>query len=568
VPDELWNEGMTEYRDLLKVVACTEPCEATRFRQDKIGVRYERPATRGAAGMNSLERLMGRTMTRDIGDDSEDSVIADWTTAELGITTVRPLEGAAVPEAGGRTELSPHLRVAGHPQLRANISLSTVPLSCRDAAGAPPLPAWLRDAPACVQPFQLAPSRSVEAGLSVLELTEVSNHATVTPEQPLTLALDAQLDDGEHLLTVAWDAESGLYLPLGRATATDAGVEVRLERLPAPSSSRRSLTGSIKIFFQKVISERLGRDFEYPLLRMADPAGGYIADLDEIRDRVDASSRILLYIHGITGDTRGMVKSAFHQGHGATAPPLGERYDLVLAYDYENLNTEIQGNARALQERLAQVGLAGGHGKSLHIVAHSMGGLVSRWFIEHLGGNEVVEHLVMLGTPNGGSPWATVEDWVAGAIGIGLNGLSNILWPAEVLGALLEKFESAVGVSLAQMEPGSEFLEDLAGGTDPAVRYSIVAGNTSLLAGDLQPDAGGKSRVQRLLERLNLQRFFHTTASLAFFGAPNDVAASVVSITSVPAGFARLDPPREVECDHMSYFATAAGLRALSEALD
>jgi triacylglycerol esterase/lipase EstA (alpha/beta hydrolase family) len=40
-----------------------------------------------------------------------------------------------------------------------------------------------------------------------------------------------------------------------------------------------------------------------------------------------------------------------------------------------------------------------------------MGGLISRWFIEREGGNQIVNHLIMLGTPNGGSPWARVEDW-------------------------------------------------------------------------------------------------------------------------------------------------------------
>ena len=47
------------------------------------------------------------------------------------------------------------------------------------------------------------------------------------------------------------------------------------------------------------------------------------------------------------------------------------------------------------------------------IVAHSMGGLISRFYIHHLmkdspDGKPVVAHLVMLGTPNQGSPWADI----------------------------------------------------------------------------------------------------------------------------------------------------------------
>ena len=47
------------------------------------------------------------------------------------------------------------------------------------------------------------------------------------------------------------------------------------------------------------------------------------------------------------------------------------------------------------------------------IVAHSMGGLISRFYIHHLmkpspDAKPVITHLVMLGTPNQGSPWADI----------------------------------------------------------------------------------------------------------------------------------------------------------------
>ena len=84
---------------------------------------------------------------------------------------------------------------------------------------------------------------------------------------------------------------------------------------------------------------------------------------------------------------------------------MADRYDLVLTFDYENLQDPIAETARALKERLAAVGLGADHGKSVDVVAHSMGGLVSRWFIEREGGNRAIQRLIMLGTPNGGSPW-------------------------------------------------------------------------------------------------------------------------------------------------------------------
>ena len=114
-----------------------------------------------------------------------------------------------------------------------------------------------------------------------------------------------------------------------------------------------------------------------------------------------------MYIHGIIGDTLEMPKSIRlvkdMEGH-----TLEDEYDLILTFDYENLNTPIEETAQALKDRLVAAGLGPDHGKTFHIVAHSMGGLVSRWFIEKLEGNQVVNHLYQLGTPNQGSPYGSL----------------------------------------------------------------------------------------------------------------------------------------------------------------
>jgi triacylglycerol esterase/lipase EstA (alpha/beta hydrolase family) len=90
---------------------------------------------------------------------------------------------------------------------------------------------------------------------------------------------------------------------------------------------------------------------------------------------------------------------------GAKACSLDRQFDLVLAYDYENLSTPIEQTARTLKSQLAAAGLQQNDNKKLTLLVHSMGGLVSRWFIEREGGNKVVDHLVMCGTPNNGSPF-------------------------------------------------------------------------------------------------------------------------------------------------------------------
>jgi pimeloyl-ACP methyl ester carboxylesterase len=330
----------------------------------------------------------------------------------------------------------------------------------------------------------------------------------------------------------------------------------------------RSLTGSIRIFFEKVASDWTGREFSYPLLAIAESDGEdgvtYNADPNAVRTRVAAADKILVYVHGIIGDTKGMAASA--RKKLMVDPPvalLGDRYPLILAFDYENLNTPIEQNAQKLKERLEAVGLSAGHGKQLHIAAHSMGGLVARWFIERLGGNQMVRHLVMLGTPNGGSPWSVAEDLVTTLIGFGLNNMTPVAWPTKALSWLMGD-SLKIDVSLDQMNPKSDFLKQLAESPDPGVRYTIIAGNTSLIA---PPDDEQRGRLRRLLDRLKPQHVFHDVTGLAFFGSPNDIAVSVKSIKAVPEGRTPAPLMTEVACDHITYFSTEAGLRALADAL-
>ena len=109
-----------------------------------------------------------------------------------------------------------------------------------------------------------------------------------------------------------------------------------------------------------------------------------------------------------------------------------------------------------------------------------MGGLVSRWFIEREGGNQIARRLVMLGTPNGGSPWPRIVDWATVALGLGLNHLTAIAWPASVVGGLAALIENPT-VALNEMLSSSKVLADLKASADPGIPYVMLAGNTSII---------------------------------------------------------------------------------------
>jgi pimeloyl-ACP methyl ester carboxylesterase len=308
-------------------------------------------------------------------------------------------------------------------------------------------------------------------------------------------------------------------------------------RPEATDHARRSLGGSIRIFFQKVISGVLGREFEYPILAAADvddrEVVTYTKDPGEVRRSVAQAERVCLLIRGIIGDTLELRRGLRRAKTRPEGTPLDARYDLILTFDYENLNTPIEDVARALKSRLERVGLGSGHGKTLDIVAHSMGGLVSRWFIENEGGNRVVRKLVMLGTPNGGSPWPNVHDWALTTLAFGLNGLARVAWPASVLGSLVSGLER-LDVNLDQMQPGSDFLKALARSPDPGIPYVMLAGNTTLVPAALTIDVGGLSPAMRLLVRILSRLLLHSVAEPFFRGQANDVAVAVSSMETVP----------------------------------
>jgi pimeloyl-ACP methyl ester carboxylesterase len=263
-------------------------------------------------------------------------------------------------------------------------------------------------------------------------------------------------------------------------------------------------------------------------------------------------------VHGIIGDTEGMTRSGYVSGATPAPRLIGSAYDLVLAFDYENLNTTIEENATLLRDLLRDVGLGEGHGKRFDVVAHSMGGLISRQLIEFVGGVEVTR-LITLGTPQAGSRLATLQKWGTAAIALALNGLTSVAWPVAALNALLGAIER-VDNSLDEMEEGSPLVAKLASAPDPHVPYVVIVGNRSLTAGVPEDTVG------RLLTRLSPQHLLGQAADLAFLRQPNDLAVAVTSARALPAGRVPAPVIHEVGCDHVTFFSTSAGLSELAAA--
>lgn len=576
VPDELWEQGITERKDRLKLIVSTTEFDASLLEQDALDLPRFTQSQRSLEAeelqcQGTLNNLMSRVQSREMMASSRGNM-DDWMTKIVTIETVRPQAAGTIQQHESTRLLGGVVEVQPHPSLHAVVSLTTEPQASRDL-GNLILPPILRQEPHITQAFQFTTSRGSDPGLSALELFDVEDYTAVTPEAPLTVVVEQALEENEYLLPLGYDGE--FFLPLGRGLKTENGkTEIKLERLPKPTVSSRSLQGSIRIFLEKVVNEKLGGSFEYPILAVAEVGDDgtviYEKDREKVKELVAQAQRIVLYIHGIIGDTESMVPSVQQakvevdgQQH-----PIKELYDVVLTFDYENIQTTIEENAQLLGKRLSEVGLGANHGKQLHIVAHSMGGLVSRWFIEKEGGERVVQHLVMLGTPNGGSPWPTVQDWVFMALGIGLNQLSSIVWPTKVV-ALLLGFLEANDYSLEQMQPNSPYLKAIAENPDPHVFYTIIAGDRSIVPAAMQVESELQSSpLQRLMQKL-FDKAVDRVVDLAFFRQPNDIAVSLTSIKNVSDN--RIPPPLilipDTACDHLTYFTSQAGLKALALAL-
>ncbi|GAB3818372.1 esterase/lipase family protein [Micromonospora zhanjiangensis] len=123
----------------------------------------------------------------------------------------------------------------------------------------------------------------------------------------------------------------------------------------------------------------------------------------------------------------------------------------VFIYQLPGLGLgDIPASARAFRDYLTGLRSANGFGK-VDLVGHSEGGLVSRYYLKHLGGTADVERWISLGSPHYGTYVANILQF------LGLGSCAGV-------------------VACQQMTIGSAFLADLNAGDDTpgAVRYTTV----------------------------------------------------------------------------------------------
>ncbi|MCE1189271.1 MAG: hypothetical protein LWX56_09020 [Ignavibacteria bacterium] len=163
------------------------------------------------------------------------------------------------------------------------------------------------------------------------------------------------------------------------------------------------------------------------------------------------TSEILLLIHGWTSQPA-MWKTMIKKIRQQADPSLK-----IWTFGY-NSSWSISSNAALLAQQLSQ----STNGAKLDIIAHSMGGLVSRSMIEGNNGAQYVQRLITLGTPHRGSPLGAIR---------GFLGLITSLQGGLGTGLLYNYFTQG----FRDLYTNSSYIQSMMNMSNPSLPYYLIA---------------------------------------------------------------------------------------------
>jgi pimeloyl-ACP methyl ester carboxylesterase len=120
---------------------------------------------------------------------------------------------------------------------------------------------------------------------------------------------------------------------------------------------------------------------------------------DRHRPRRARDIRTLVFVHGLAANRAGFLPLQ------AYLRLTGHRRQLTFNY---RSTGSIESIALRLRRHI-DANVKGGH---IDLIAHSMGGLVARYYVQRLGGARRVDRVLTLGTPHHGTTAATPGGWL------------------------------------------------------------------------------------------------------------------------------------------------------------
>jgi triacylglycerol esterase/lipase EstA (alpha/beta hydrolase family) len=109
---------------------------------------------------------------------------------------------------------------------------------------------------------------------------------------------------------------------------------------------------------------------------------------------VEAAGTPILLLHGMVDNAS--VFAVLRRGL------LRRGFGRVVTLNYSPLTMDVRVAARRLAEAVEDLVATTGYHR-VHVVGHSLGGLVARYYVQRLGGDARVHTLVTLGTPHSGT---------------------------------------------------------------------------------------------------------------------------------------------------------------------
>ncbi len=403
-------------------------------------------------------------------------------------------------------------------------------------------------------------SKSVEQKQQI-ELEDIEGE--VDADNPLILAIQNQeILPNEIVLPVMVNGDEVVVIGTSKALGNNES-EVYIERIPEINTSEkstRSLGRAIKFCLMKLVFKTVP-DRYFALNWVDYEQAKPVRTTLDLTQKITEAKNIVLFIHGIIGDTEGMIP--FAQKLVKPTDNSKAKYDLVLTFDYECLNTPIEKIAENLAIVLSERSIDENTDKKLTIVAHSMGGLVSRILIEKLGKANLVKKLIMAGTPNGGSVLGNAPSYISMTTDVLTLGLSYALiahylaWAGGLIVAL--KKSSILTVTLEQMKCNSDFINSLYIQKDPHVPYFNLAGRVDLY----NPNSEEHTWFEKLSTSLVLG-----VGNLFHEGKQHDIAVYTKDIEKINQNRHPQVLKQEVGCPHILYFDEPQSKEILYQWLD
>ncbi len=526
-------ENRSEATDVFKLLVSTESFDDYKFQQD--GFEF---------GKIISPQKAFHAQTRNI--KKRKKAEADWCTQTITVHTIRKQNTIGKQDIQFEKE---KITIKGHPNFHADVSFAPLKSGARSVHPQAILGDIFKDNN--LQLLSLSGSKTRGLGTdTIIRLGEIDGEQEkYLAEQPLEIIINQKLKKEEQIIPVTFDGE--FIIPFGITTKEkDGSTKISIHKLPDAKDIHTTRSPQKALWF--CLLKAAGWRNKAFRLRIAqiNSKGELVRNRSAIQSMVDQAKKIVVVIHGIIGDTEDMAKNLMFlvdEGH----------YDLMLTFDYENLNEPIEGIAKELNKRLTALGLNANDDKQLDIIAHSMGGLVSRYMMENIReGDTLVNRLIMLGTPNGGSAFGNIPqyiDMLNTLLTVAVNFGKPFIAPAI---AYLEGLSTAlvatkyVTVTLDQMKEDNPFIENLYKNKNTAAQYYIIAGDIT----DYESSEDGT--FNRFKEKILLKIGDQLNRS-----TPNDIAVSCAQITAVPPNF--ITNEVIVSCHHLNYFISEAAMAEL-----